>query len=162
MVESDVGGSSEVWKLRASMQLTSARAHNPLPDRTCWVQREAGMDMPTPPLPPRLPGKSNSFAVGARPQAWHHQHCYSGADLFGPFPDPPVFNQSTEVVPAHGRNALSKVSTPPTLERGTGRLYFTAPKTKTAVANNSGRPKMRITTIRRSLNPNLSNWAFGF
>jgi hypothetical protein len=68
------------------------KAGIPLPPRGFWAKHKAERSPPQPPLPPRSPGMRDEVTVGKGQDRYWQSHL-SEAEILGPLPSPPEFDE---------------------------------------------------------------------
>jgi hypothetical protein len=94
----------------SGLKKTCARAEVPVPPRGHWAKKQAGKRTVQLPLPPRPPGMQDEVFVGR--SAYHGYYGATDAEILGPLPDPPTFDESIESVRERARKMIRKATVP--------------------------------------------------
>jgi hypothetical protein len=92
------------------LKKTCARAEDPVPPRGHWAKKQAGKRTVHRPLPPRPPGMGDEVFVGRG--GYHGFYEATDAEILGPLPDPPTFDESIESVRERARKMIRKATVP--------------------------------------------------
>jgi hypothetical protein len=83
------------------------KARVPVPPRGHWAKKAAGKPTGRSPLPPRPAGMADEITIGGR--HWHAYVPWTEAELLGPVPDPPVFDESVDALRERVRKQIGRV-----------------------------------------------------
>jgi hypothetical protein len=90
-----------------ALKKVCAKAHVPVPPRGHWAKKQAGKKTCQVPLPPRPAGMVDEIEIGGR-----RTYPYAGwteAEILGPIPDPPIFEEPVEEVRERVRRQIGRV-----------------------------------------------------
>jgi len=83
------------------------KARVPVPPRGHWAKKAAGKPTGRTPLPPRPAGMADEVTIGGR--HWHSYVPWTEAEILGPVPDPPVFDESVGALRERVRKQIGRV-----------------------------------------------------
>jgi hypothetical protein len=94
----------------SGLKKTCAKAEVPVPPRGHWAKKQAGKRTVQMPLPPRPPGMQDEVFVGRG--GYPGYYGATDAEILGPLPDPPTFDEPIESVRERARKMIRKASVP--------------------------------------------------
>ena len=91
-----------------ALKKVCTKAHIPAPPRGHWARKQAGKKTLRVPLPPRPAGMVDEIDIPAR-NAYAYRG-WSEAEILGPIPDPPTFDEPVESVRERVRMQIGRVA----------------------------------------------------
>lgn len=91
-----------------ALKKVCAKSHVPVPPRGHWAKNQAGKKTWKVPLPPRPPGMVDEIEIGSR-SAYPYPG-WTEAEILGPIPDPPSFEEPLESVRERVRKQIRRVA----------------------------------------------------